>query len=103
MFPNLTFQQYVEGKGITHIKNCTEMYIRTNNCNHKVVNRQQRLPISMPIIYVYSAQKLNFLQQLKPQQFTKVANELISTAAPRSGTLNCSSIKIAKLSFYFPH
>jgi hypothetical protein len=57
----------------------------------------------MPIIYVYSAQKLNFLQQLKPWQFTKVANELISTAAPHSGTLNYFSINQAKLSFYFPH
>jgi len=51
----------------------------------------------MPIIYIYSAQKLNFLQQLKPWQFTKVANELISTAAPRCGTLNYCSIKIPKL------
>jgi hypothetical protein len=103
MFPNLTFQQYVEGTGITHLKNCTQIYIRTSNFNQKVANRQQHFPIPMPIIYVYSAQKLNFLQQLKPWQFTKVANELISTVAPRSGTLNYISIKIAKLSFYFPH
>ena len=40
MFSNLTFQQYVEGKGITHLKNCTQIYISTNNFNHKVVNRQ---------------------------------------------------------------